>query len=62
MQAYVTPTIALVSPLTTKGDLLVFSTANTRLPIGLNGQTLIADSAQAAGVKWATPATFTAFV
>lgn len=44
------------SPLTTKGDLYTYDTADTRLPIGTNGQVLTADSAEAAGMKWATPA------
>lgn len=42
--------------LTTKGDLLGFGTALARLPVGTNGQVLTADSAQAAGVKWADAA------
>lgn len=42
------------SPLTTKGDLYTYSTADARLPVGTNGQVLMADSAQAAGVKWAS--------
>jgi len=41
--------------LTTKGDLLTFSTAAARLAAGDNGQVLTADSAQTLGVKWATP-------
>ncbi|WP_374027568.1 tail fiber domain-containing protein [Bdellovibrio bacteriovorus] len=45
-----------LSPLTTKGDVLVRdATNNIRLPVGTNGQVLTADSAVAAGVKWATP-------
>jgi hypothetical protein len=44
------------SPLTTKGDLYTFSTTNDRLPVGTNNQTLVADSAEATGLKWATPA------
>lgn len=36
----------------TKGDLISFTTAWARLPIGTNGQTLIADSGEATGLKW----------
>ena len=43
------------SPLTTKGDLYGFSTLDARVPIGTNNQVLTADSAQALGLKWATP-------
>lgn len=39
---------------TTKGDLLVHNGSTyVRLPVGSNDQVLTADSAQAAGVKWA---------
>lgn len=41
------------SPLTTKGDLFVYSTAATRLPVGANGQRLEAASGESSGVKWA---------
>ena len=41
--------------LTTKGDLHGYSSSNTRIPIGDNDQILTADSAQALGLKWATP-------
>jgi len=44
------------SPLTTKGDLYGFSTLDARIPIGTNNQVLTADSSQALGLKWATPA------
>jgi hypothetical protein len=44
------------SPLTTKGDLYTYSTADARLGVGTNGQILTADSAEATGLKWATPA------
>lgn len=49
------------SPLTTKGDLFGFDTADARIPVGSNDQVLTADSAQALGVKWATPDTVRAF-
>lgn len=52
-----------VTPVTTKGDLYVYSSSagsginkEDRLPVGTNGQVLMADSAQAAGVKWAAAA------
>jgi len=44
------------TPLTTKGDLFTFSTVDARLGVGANGTTLVADSAEATGLKWATPA------
>lgn len=40
------------SPLTTKGDLYTFDTANQRLAVGSNGTGLYADSAQATGNRW----------
>lgn len=41
-----------------KGDTVAATgpVAAVRIPVGTNGQVLTADSAQAAGVKWATPA------
>ncbi len=39
-------------PVTTKGDLFGFSTVPARIPVGSNGEILIADSTQALGVKW----------
>lgn len=45
------------SPLTTKGDIWGYDTGDNRIPVGSNNQVLIADSAQALGVKWgAAPA------
>jgi len=41
------------SPLTTKGDVWVYGAADTRLPIGTNGQVLKADSTDAEGMVWA---------
>ena len=46
----------VTSPLTTKGDIWSFSNANARLPVGADGQVVTADSTQALGLKWATPA------
>ncbi|HWT01206.1 MAG TPA: hypothetical protein VN256_13235 [Pyrinomonadaceae bacterium] len=46
-------TVTLSSPLTTKGDLLAHDGTNgVRLSAGADGTFLVADSAQAVGVKW----------
>lgn len=45
------------SPLTTKGDLYGYSTADARIPVGTDGQILTSDSSQATGVKWDSPIT-----
>lgn len=42
------------SPLTTAGDIWVYSTSNSRLPIGTNGQILIARSSATTGLAWET--------
>jgi len=44
------------SPLTTKGDLYGYDTADARIPVGNNGEVLTADSTQTLGVKWAAVA------
>jgi hypothetical protein len=46
------------STVTTKGDILVATGSGTivRQGVGSNGQVLTADSAEADGIKWATPA------
>tara|TARA_R110000751_G_scaffold130139_1_gene232111 strand:+ start:750 stop:1331 length:582 start_codon:yes stop_codon:yes gene_type:complete len=44
-------------PTTTKGDISGFDTTFDRIPIGANTQVLTADSTEALGLKWATPAT-----
>ena len=50
-------TTADVTPLTTKGDVFTFSTVDARIGVGANNTVLTADSAEATGLKWATPAT-----
>lgn len=52
-----TPSAGSSSPLTTKGDVYTYSTVDARLGVGTNGQVLTADSAEATGLKWATPTT-----
>lgn len=44
-----------LSPLTTKGDILSDTgTTSIRLPVGTNGQTLVASSTSVSGLAWAT--------
>ena len=40
------------SPLTTKGDLYTYDTADTRLPLGTNGQALVVDTTEPTGLKY----------
>jgi len=50
-------TSGMTDPTTSKGDLIVHGAAGTtRIGVGSDGQVLAADSTQALGVKWATPA------
>ena len=45
-----------LSPNTTKGDLIVHNgTNNVRIPVGVNKYTIVADSANANGIKWVKP-------
>lgn len=54
-QTTANPAFNALSPLTTKGDVLAYSTVNARLPVGTDGQVITADSTQTLGIKWATP-------
>lgn len=52
----VTAAFGNISPLTTKGDLLTYSTLNARLAVGsTNGQMLQVNSSAATGLAWSTP-------
>lgn len=44
------------SPLTTKGDVYTYSSADARLAVGTNGQILSSDSTATTGLKWITAA------
>jgi hypothetical protein len=54
----VTITNSMATEIDAKGDLVVGTGADTfaRLAVGTNGHTLVADSAEATGLKWAAPA------
>jgi hypothetical protein len=53
----VTITNSMATAIDAKGDLVVGTGADTfsRLAVGTNGHTLVADSAQSTGLKWAAP-------
>jgi hypothetical protein len=54
-QTTATAAFNALSPLTTKGDIIVRdSTNNIRVGIGSDGQVPVADSTQTSGLKWAT--------
>ena len=44
-----------VSPLTTKGDIYVYGTTNTRLPVGTDGYMLVSNSGVTDGIDWTGP-------
>lgn len=45
--------VGATSPLTTKGDIYVYGSSDTRLGVGSNDQILVADSSTSTGLKWA---------
>jgi hypothetical protein len=53
-QIATTAFVQAAAPLTTKGDILGYAAAPSRVAVGTNGQVLVADSTQSAGIKWAT--------
>ena len=40
------------SPLTAKGDLFGYSTTQARVPVGNDGETIVADSSTSTGLRW----------
>ena len=60
----VTVTNSMATAIDAKGDLVAGTGADafSRLAVGANGTVLTADSAEATGMKWATPASGSTFV
>lgn len=60
----VTITNSMATAIDAKGDLVVGTGADTfaRLAVGTNGHTLVADSAETTGLKWAAPSSTPTFV
>jgi hypothetical protein len=60
----VTITNSMATEIDAKGDLIVGTGADTfaRLAVGTNGHTLVADSSETTGLKWAAPAGGGSFV
>lgn len=50
--AWANASSGFADPTTTKGDIIIHGSSTTRLPIGTDGQVLIADSTQTLGAKW----------
>lgn len=59
IKSYVDSRANITSPTTTKGDLIVRGSTDTRLPVGINGTVLMADDSQPLGVKWSTTSSST---
>ena len=59
----VTVTNSMATAIDAKGDLVVGTAADTfsRLGVGADGTTIVADSSTATGLKWATPASGSTF-
>jgi hypothetical protein len=50
--------VGATSPLTTKGDIYVYGSSDTRLPVGANNYILTADSAESVGMRWAAASSY----
>ncbi len=56
-QATAAAALTALSPLTTKGDILGYSTLNARVAVGADGTVLTANSANPTGLGWTSPLT-----